>query len=303
MDKSGGRIRRLWRSFVMPISPGTVSKILWHFTGGPHWLDTENRQADDPKPEEEAFAALVSILQSKELRVGRYKEVIKVDGPMFKRIEPGAIVFEHTGEAPTTISSAPVTCIADIPIIHLNYHAERYGRIAIGFHREATIRAGFSPVFYQLQNSPILRAIHAGFCSTQDADQTKVGQQIISLMDNIRIMRQKDGLLDNKYMETLSVVNEIGLFTHQVVGQLRASFSTFLAYIKTFNPDQFNSVYCEREWRSTTPFRFQYGDISTIVVPRNIGTGDHYERFIEQAESDGLPRSVSVMAWEDLIEH
>ena len=45
--------------------------------------------------------------------------------------------------------------------MHLGYHANRYGTIAIGFHRDRAIRHGFQPVFYQLENSPILREIYA----------------------------------------------------------------------------------------------------------------------------------------------
>ena len=45
--------------------------------------------------------------------------------------------------------------------MHLGYHAERYGKIAIGFHRDAVIRHGFSPVFYQLAG--LWREIYLGF--------------------------------------------------------------------------------------------------------------------------------------------
>jgi hypothetical protein len=38
--------------------------------------------------------------------------------------------------------------LADIPVAHLSYHAHRYGKAAIGFHRDAAIREGFHPVFY-----------------------------------------------------------------------------------------------------------------------------------------------------------
>ena len=38
-------------------TPGTVSKILWHFTGGPRWNSELNRQEQEPKPAEEACEA------------------------------------------------------------------------------------------------------------------------------------------------------------------------------------------------------------------------------------------------------
>jgi hypothetical protein len=53
----------------MSLVPGTVSKIHWHFTGGPRWNKDLNRQEDHPKPIEDAFVALLSILRSKEIQV------------------------------------------------------------------------------------------------------------------------------------------------------------------------------------------------------------------------------------------
>ena len=42
-------------------SPGSVSKILWHFTGGPKWNDQKKRQAKKQKPAAEAFENLCLI--------------------------------------------------------------------------------------------------------------------------------------------------------------------------------------------------------------------------------------------------
>ncbi len=49
----------------MPNGPGTVSEILWHFTGGPRWNKNLNRQDAELKPPDEAYAALSSILASR----------------------------------------------------------------------------------------------------------------------------------------------------------------------------------------------------------------------------------------------
>ena len=145
----------------MPISPGTVSKILWHFTGGPRWNEKEQRQENQPKPIDDACAALVSILRSRELRIRQYKEVVKVIVPYVNECDPTTLKISKRYNVPLTILSAPVCCLADIPIMHLGYHAERYGKIAIGFHRDAVIRHGFSPVFYQLAG--LWRKIYLGF--------------------------------------------------------------------------------------------------------------------------------------------
>jgi hypothetical protein len=53
-------------------SPGTVSKILWHFTGGPRWDTTKNIQDKRKKTSKQAWLALRGIIDSKSLRLGSY---------------------------------------------------------------------------------------------------------------------------------------------------------------------------------------------------------------------------------------
>ena len=65
-------------------SPGTVSKILWHFTGGPKWDAKMNCQENHPKPTRQAYDALVSILKDRELKIGNYKEIIKLKVPVIR---------------------------------------------------------------------------------------------------------------------------------------------------------------------------------------------------------------------------
>jgi Putative abortive phage resistance protein AbiGi, antitoxin len=72
------------------------------------------------------------------------------------------------------------------------------------------------------------------------------------------------------------------------------------AFIKTFDENEFESIYTEREWRSISPFKFEYADVSMVVLPRD---GGYFERFVAEAESIGLPKTVSIVAWEDLVEH
>ena len=144
----------------MTSTPGTVSKILWHFTGGPRWDTATNCQEDAPKTAEEAYATLLKILSSSELRIGNYREVIHFETMWYQTLGPGSIQIDSTRTLPEIIESSQVTCLADIPIIHLNYHAKRYGKVAIGFHRESIIKHGFSPVLYQLTGASVLETIH-----------------------------------------------------------------------------------------------------------------------------------------------
>ncbi len=56
--------------------PGTVSKILWHFTGVPKWSPSKQKQNIKLKPENVAYDILIKILSSKILKVGNFKEVV-----------------------------------------------------------------------------------------------------------------------------------------------------------------------------------------------------------------------------------
>jgi hypothetical protein len=98
--------------------PGTVSKILWHFAGGPTWNAKENRQNKHPKSARAAYAALVSILQSRELRIGQFKEVVKVRVPYVRKHDPKTDTFKYEKNVLVEEMSVPVCCLADIPVAH-----------------------------------------------------------------------------------------------------------------------------------------------------------------------------------------
>jgi hypothetical protein len=56
----------------------------------------------------------------------------------------------------------------------------------------------------------------------------------------------------------------------------------------------------EREWRSIKPFRFDFDDVAMVVVPKD---GSYFKRLCGEAEGIGIPKTVSIVAWEDLVEH
>src|SRR5258706_15155704 len=85
------------------ISPGTVSKILWHFTGGPGWNVRANRQNSSPKPAAQAYKNLKSILKSKALHLGGYKEVVKVVLPEHRKIDPKTRKVQILRNVPVTL--------------------------------------------------------------------------------------------------------------------------------------------------------------------------------------------------------
>lgn len=109
-----------------------------------------------PKPAKEAYAVLKEILASHELQARctegvkvlvweiRVNETTGVFGPMLVDKE---------------LDSATFCCISDIPIQHLAYHSNRYGKFAIGFRREVILTEGFNPVFYTLKDTPIIQSV------------------------------------------------------------------------------------------------------------------------------------------------
>jgi hypothetical protein len=148
-------------------APGTVSQILWHFTGGPAWDNAAGKQSSTPKSAAAAYNALVGILETRELRVGAYKEIVKVRVEKVREWNRKLKRYEIKENVERRVESSPVSCLADIPIIHLAYHQRRYGQFAVGFHRDAAVAAGFNPVFYTLQNSQVIRSVHEGFAKTK----------------------------------------------------------------------------------------------------------------------------------------
>jgi hypothetical protein len=75
-----------------------------------------------------------------------------------------------------------------------------------------------------------------------------------------------------------------------------------LAFVKIFANDEFSAIYCEREWRSTNPFRFTIDDVAMIVLPGVVENRRYFDEFVS-GSSEGVPRSIPIVPWEDLIEH
>ena len=88
------------------LSPGTVSKILWHFTGGPQWSQKLRKQKLRPKPPKQAYKALKKILSSKTLRVGGYREIIRKQTPRKRRRKPYGPPH-RTGKPPGLVGKGP----------------------------------------------------------------------------------------------------------------------------------------------------------------------------------------------------
>jgi len=285
-------------------SAGTVSKILWHFTGGPMWSKTAGRQQLRPKPARAAYKNLKSILRTRRLRTGSYREVTRAMLPEWRTYHEETGAYGRRKYTPVTLESVPVCCLADIPAPHLRYHAYRYGRFAIGFHRDAAIRHGFNPVLYTLVDTPIIESIYRVFSGVQYGSPAIIEQTALDIRCAARNLESKyDGIgLD------LSAVSEAAAAIEEEAIDLETSVEgglrNLVAFVKTFKADEFATIYCEREWRSTESFHFNLDAIAMIVLPKRVGKVKYFKNFVERVVPRlGLPRRVPVVPWDDLVEH
>lgn len=288
---------------VVP-SPGTVSRILWHFTGGPVWNESERRQGSSPKPAARAYANLRSIIRDCQLRLGEYKEVIRVRFDERRRYNPATKKAEIVRNVTEELTSSPVCCLADVPVIHLSYLAQRYGKLAIGFHRDSVVRHGFNPVFYALDNARSILSIYRGLGQIESIDGEifrLCGQYTKEAVDDFLSSK---GLADKPDDAFLGIIPQQADYLDDSLREARASIGDFLGLVKTFSPDEFGSIYCEREWRSLESFTFTHEDIAMIVLPRKVGINAYFQPFCEKASYVlRLPSTIPVVPWEDLVEH
>jgi len=287
--------------------PGTVSRILWHFTGGPRWNSAIGRQEARPKPSDEAYKALLSILRSEELRLGGYREVVKVQLPKLRKYSSQTRRVEERKNVTVTMYSSPVCCLSDIPIAHLSYHAKRYGKIAIGFHREAAVRHGFNPVFYTLQNTQVIRSIRRVFVRLENLGSNRVDDVADQIESAIQDLEELECDHDSSVEQYLGVcvddLRDEASEIEEAVSRAQKRLEGFLAFVKTFDRKEFSSIYCEREWRSTKPFYFEVGDIAMVVLPRTGRGHSYFNDFVRSARTLKLPPTIPAVPWEDLIEH
>lgn len=286
------------------VSPGTVSKILWHFTGGPTWNAKTKKQNATPKASETAYANLKSILRSGTLQLGDYREVVRVILPERREIDAKTKALKLHRNVPIDIESSPICCVSDIPAPHLGYHSYRYGKFALGFHRDAVIRAGFNPVLYTLEDTPIVRSIYEGFSSLEFADPETIQSAVSTIESQVSELESEHDDLNLDVSNELWEIESEADSLVTAVSSGRKSLDDFVAFVKTFSLDEFSTVYCEREWRSTKEYSFDASDLAMIVLPKAIGSVTYFKNFVERVLPNlKLPRTIPVVPWDDLVEH
>jgi len=283
-------------------NPGTVSKILWHFTGGPLWDPKKQKQQSRLKSPVDAFKNLKAIIKSQRLKVGSYKEVINVVLPTYREYSRSKRRIIEKKNKKITMNSSPICCLADIPVVHLGYHAKRYGQFAIGFHRSSVLKHGFNPVLYTLPTTEVIRHIYEGLSSIGSIDSSS----LVAAAENIDFETGGDFDEDSDSLdvsiETSEVVSEAEVM-EGYAQEAQQSIKDFIAFIKTFEPTQFHTIYCEREWRSVDDFNFQLDDVAMIVVPKDLNKKKYFEPLLRASKSLKIARKIPIVPWEDLVEH
>ncbi|MGV7930658.1 MAG: abortive infection system antitoxin AbiGi family protein [Spirochaetota bacterium] len=283
------------------ILPGTVSKIVWHFTGGPLWDDTTKKQKDERKSDDDAYNNLYNIIKTKELAIGHYKEVIHYTIPRRYVFDADHNRQYFEENIPSVIESKPICCVAEIPIQHLFYHSHRYGKFAIGFYRESLLRNNFNPVLYTLSNDNFIYHI------LQAHESSKlVGEDISTIPEIINELIDKfqNSKLPDDGSKTLTVIKKYMNIYGERVKHIELVLQTIISFIKTINKNEFDTIYCEREWRSTDSFKFNFNDVAFIVMPKSYFINESFnDSIIKISEELSIPRYLPIVPWEDLIEH
>lgn len=289
----------------MSDAPGTVSRILWHFTGGPTWNTKENKQNKSAKASADAYHALISIMETRELRVGAYKEIVRVRLSKLRRYDARTKKIVERKNVIKALTSAPVCSLADIPVAHLPYHSQRYGKFAIGFHRDAALKYGFNPVLYTVLNTGVVRSIYRGIAQLGNVDISSIQDAIADVASEVAQATCEHG--HNIKLDVTAPLNDIELDSSAIEGHVntaREAFQRLLAYVKTFERREFGTIYTEREWRSVKPFPFSFSDVAMIVLPRRVGDDDYFAPFVtKEASRLKLPRSIPIVPWDDLLEY
>lgn len=241
--------------------------------------------------------------------MGRYHEVIKVRVPRRERvIEPGD--KQRLGPArdvDLVVRTAPVCCVADIPLALLDGHSNRYGKFAIGFRRDALIEAGFNPVFYTLEDRTIIRSFNSSIVALYElamqlnvvqgeaedaAAQAGVLADSTSNDDVVDLASEIQDLADTASADVTDVQHTMRARLDELM--------KFMAFIKTFGEEEFKTIFHEREWRSTSTYRFDYDQLALVIASKEAGDHNYFSDLCKTMRQT-LPRSVPIVPWEDVL--
>jgi hypothetical protein len=212
------------------------SNIYWHFTGSPdvNWSKIEMPKEIEGKAKEaeECVEILKAILASRKLLAGSPEKI-------------------H-GE----VKTKKFCSVCDIPFKDLLYHADYYGKVAIGFSANS-IHENFNPVLYMERGFPI-------------PSKTKINTE--RELDLNKEFDEKTSVFDLfSYLFGLEENPEYKDFLENYLGELRK-----FVKITRFSENDNETFYREREWRSKKgDFEFNENDLEALILP---------EKFIDEVK-------------------
>jgi len=190
-----------------------ASEVFWHFVG---------RKAKE------------DIDQSYQILLGILRNGLKV-GP-----EPEPFIyFDPDKKEKETRYGYPVSCLTDIPLKDLAIHAERYGTVAIGFHKERAIEVGFNPVLYVNTYSHLFPRFMK--------HTREIAEFLVA--NNTQLAEEFD--------EMLRILGSVAKH-----GDLKAN----PVDNRQLDEGQLNNFYYEREWRSVYDWDFKPSDVCAVIV-------------------------------------
>jgi hypothetical protein len=154
-----------------------------------------------------------------------------------------------------------ITCYCDIPFQSIAFHAKKYGRFGLSFHRDFLIYRGARPVMYLPMRSDDHFGAHGGTLLRDTDAIYKALRERVADQQSSKTTRTLghapngvNGLLDA--LDTL----------------LTFRFLSFLkAYDSELPQDHVDYYYSEREWRLSGPLTFNADDVARIVVAEGFG--------------------------------
>ena len=294
--------------------PATHSDVLWHFTGGPIWDEVKQRQSSKLKTPETAYRNLTRILKEKVLRVGKYHELIKVQFDKIKKYDPEIKKTKTQKNIVETVETSPVCCVADIPLTELWHHAKRYGKMAIGWRRDSLVKAGFNPVLYTVHGQELIKNYYYSKNILESIGHSDITSKADSIVESIESrMSDLEGEL-SEHEDVDADIPDIGMehgdeIRYEMkslvedIPQALNRLKNAMAFIKTFNNKEFDSIYAEREWRSISNFAFKDSDVAVILLPHEIAGSkrDYYNDFIRRDIKYAGLKKDKVIVWEDVV--
>jgi hypothetical protein len=151
----------------------------------------------------------------------------------------------------------------------------------------------------------VLRSIHQGFAELDSVDTDSIESAASDLESSTTSVQcEYDHEVEVDLSSEIADIESAAQGVADDISSAEEKLKEFLAFIKTFGPTEFSTIYCEREWRSTEPFPFSAGDVAMIVLPKGNARESYFEDFVsKKTRTLGVPRSIPVVPWEDLIEH